>query len=461
MELLIYGTFALLSLVAYAARRVANKGEEKKISISNINFKSFQKSFFLVYFLALLGDWLQGPYVYKLYAFYGFKESQIAILYVVGFASSVLFGTCTGPIADIWGRRKMAIAFAVIYTFCCLTKLSPNFWWLFVGRLFGGIATSMLFSTFESWYVYEHSERHGFPSEWIGITFSITTFWNGIIAILAGIISNVTAETLGYGPVAPFVVALLPLVACGFMVVNTWEENYGNRKNNFGSSCLDGLRIIFADEQILLLGAVQSLLESCMYIFVFLWTPVLDTGSTPLGMVFSCFMVCIMVGSALFSILSNRGYTEANILKNCLIMISATMAICCYTTRPGASFIDTVISFIAFLMLEVSIGMYFPAISYLRGVVIPESNRANVMNWFRVPMNVITCGALLCLHVDAISEDKRIVFAACLVLSLTGAFLCKRFIAIFKDEEKKPISEEKEKPGLLEAVEEAKENVEG
>ena len=28
-----------------------------------------------------------------------------------------------------------------------------------------------------------------------------------------------------------------------------------------------------------------------MYIFVFLWTPVLDTGATPLGMVFSCFMV--------------------------------------------------------------------------------------------------------------------------------------------------------------------------
>ena len=142
-----------------------------------------------------------------------------------------------------------------------------------------------------------------------------------------------TAETLGFGPVAPFVVALLPLVACGFMVLNTWEENYGNRTNNFGGSCLDGLRVIFADEQIFLLGAVQSLLESCMYIFVFLWTPVLDTGSTPLGMVFSCFMVCIMVGSALFSILSHRGFSEGNILKNCLIMISASMLICCFTTR--------------------------------------------------------------------------------------------------------------------------------
>ena len=44
---------------------------------------SFQRSFYLVYFSALLGDWLQGPYVYKLYAYYGFKESQIAVLYVV------------------------------------------------------------------------------------------------------------------------------------------------------------------------------------------------------------------------------------------------------------------------------------------------------------------------------------------------------------------------------------------
>ena len=134
MELIIYATFLVLSLIAYAARQVANKGEEKKVSVSNINFKrytsgfyladnentncllsSFQKSFFLVYFLALLGDWLQGPYVYKLYAFYGFKESQIAVLYVAGFASSVIFGTCTGPLADIWGRRKMVRIMLVKY----------------------------------------------------------------------------------------------------------------------------------------------------------------------------------------------------------------------------------------------------------------------------------------------------------------------------------------------------------
>ena len=51
----------------------------------------------------------------------------------------------------------MALSFSVIYTFCCLTKLSSNYWWLFTGRIFGGIATSMLFSTFESWLA---SSRH-------------------------------------------------------------------------------------------------------------------------------------------------------------------------------------------------------------------------------------------------------------------------------------------------------------
>lgn len=39
MELIIYGTFLVLSLVAYAARQIASKGEEKKVNVSNINFK--------------------------------------------------------------------------------------------------------------------------------------------------------------------------------------------------------------------------------------------------------------------------------------------------------------------------------------------------------------------------------------------------------------------------------------
>ena len=49
-------------------------------------------------------------------------------------------------------------------------------------------------------------------------------------------------------------------------------------------------------------------------------------------------------------------------------------------------------------------------------------------------MNIITCGALLALHVDAISQDKRMVFGACFALCVLGTVICSKFQESFRDE---------------------------
>lgn len=91
-------TFIPLSLGAYV---FYNYGQRASTDlIPNKEFTSFQNVYFVPYFMALFSDWLQGPYVYKLYSYYGFPQEHIAILYVVGFASSVTLGTATGPLAD-------------------------------------------------------------------------------------------------------------------------------------------------------------------------------------------------------------------------------------------------------------------------------------------------------------------------------------------------------------------------
>lgn len=46
------------------------------------------KKYLLVYLLATMSDWLQGPYVYALYADYGYDQHDIAVLFVAGFGSS-------------------------------------------------------------------------------------------------------------------------------------------------------------------------------------------------------------------------------------------------------------------------------------------------------------------------------------------------------------------------------------
>lgn len=64
-----------------------------------------------------------------------------------------------------------------------------------------------------------------------------------------------------------------------------------------------------ADPRVGLLGAMQSLFEGSMYTFVFLWTPALspDGEHLPHGMIFACFMVSSMAGSALAGCLLAQG----------------------------------------------------------------------------------------------------------------------------------------------------------
>ena len=54
------------------------------------------------------------------------------------------------------GRKLAGLAYVVTYAASCVTKHWSNYNVLMLGRFFGGIATSLLFSAFESWLVSEH-----------------------------------------------------------------------------------------------------------------------------------------------------------------------------------------------------------------------------------------------------------------------------------------------------------------
>jgi len=57
------------------------------------------------------------------------------------------------------------------------------------------------------------------------------------------------------------------------------------------------------DRKIALLGIIQSFFEGAMYIFVFMWTPALESTSAQAishGWIFASFMICVLLGSNLF-----------------------------------------------------------------------------------------------------------------------------------------------------------------
>lgn len=365
-------------------------------------FRSFQASYLSVWVVAVAADWLQGPYVYALYASYGYSQHDISLLFVTGFAASMIFGTFVGSLADTWGRKKSALLYCLLYTFSCLTKHFSGFWYLILGRITGGIATSLLFSIFECWMITEHRKRHEFSEPLLRYMFSLMFLAQYATAIVTGFVSQAAATAHPLTPVAPgsiihyggnivpFDLAIVCLIAGAVMIAVRWDENYGEVTEH--ESPMQRLRLAVSTVRsswpVSLLGVVVACFEGSMYAFILNWTPALRTGTAstpPYGVVFSGFMMAAMAGSALFGILHPER-SPAQILAT--VMLVSGMAIGAVAVFVGTAE-WTWMTFAMFLVFEFCVGLYFPAVGALKSAVVPERARAGVYNVYRVPLNLV------------------------------------------------------------------------
>ncbi len=286
---------------------------------------------------------------------------------------------------------------------------------LMLGRLLGGISTSLLFSVFEAWLIKAHADAD-LPDQCLPKSFSWASFGNGAVAILAGLIANniantapmenITGQIYKGGYLNPFDLAIVALLACGTGAALMWEENYGSQDNEEESDdqhngkakayWYDGMRqalnTTLRNREILLCGIISSLFEGSMYIFVFMWTPLLKSLSLkaddlPFGVIFATFMVCCMTGSSIFSIFVEKYPVE----KLGIVVFgvgSLAMAIV-------ALEISETLCFLGMNLFEICVGMYFPIMGTMKGGIVPEDKRAAIYNLFRIPLNFIVLFSLL------------------------------------------------------------------
>ncbi|KAG0287859.1 Molybdate-anion transporter [Linnemannia gamsii] len=394
------------------------------ISTANSTFSAFRNNYLAVYLTVMMSDWLQGPYLYALYHSYNFSMYDIAVLFITGFVSGAIFGTLIANTADVWGRKKMALLFCVTSSTASLIRLSSNYHYLIASHLLSGLSTALLYCVFEAWYISQH-QRKGFAPALIGATFSTAIFLNGLVAILAGIVSNIVVEWSG-SLAAPFVVSAGTLVFAGLLISSSWEENYGESKTNASGSVLksmlEGLVVLKSDVNILSLGMAQTVFECCMYTFVLLYTPALELAIKnqgnkesllPLGYLFSGMMFCSMLGSLAFKILSSRGIQTDSLLSLALFVAGSSF---CFIVLNTANTSYTVL---AFLLFEFTTGMYFPSIGTLRAQAIPEQNRTGVMAFLRVPMNFAVIAIML--RVDSMPMTE--IFQICALLNFVGGLV--------------------------------------
>jgi len=436
--------FPLLSVCCFLLNKESNQTEIFSSRGTNPVFQKFQRIYFVVYLPAVYADWLQIPYLYKIYSSYGFLESQIAILYIIGLLSSLLFGSCAGTLSQRYGRKPLCLLFVVVYCVSAGLKTSSNYGALLISEILRGAATSVLFAAMEAWYIHEHTETHDFPKEWIPLTFQRASFWNGILAVGAGLFSFIPGTYFPDGPKWPVGVSIPCFLFSGFMIATKWTDNCGNGKPNFKKSLVQGLRSILADPRILLIGAIQSVFESVIVVFAFLWTPVLtqvtlQSSALPLGLVFANFMLCSFAGSSVFHLLTRhltrlsfsasyrfelRSYHVLVVAVGVALAAFAVLAASCHAKMTAPN-----LTLIAFMALEFAAGLYFPAMSRLRKSTLPAGHQLSIGNIFRAPLYLLACAGLFVLHEDATRHGNALIFfASCLLL--TSALISSILLAI-------------------------------
>ena len=235
------------------------------------------------------------------------SELTVAALFMTGFVVAGITASFVGTLADRHGRKAGCMTYCITYSLSCLSVLSNDLFILFVGRALGGLSTTLQYSMFETWMIAEYHKRDLRSCLSLGSMFSLSVSLSGVVAILAGIIGETIVERSGT-KTSPFIAAFVCLASAFIGIHQVWSENYGEvtaEKKQAG----EGIQMKLLDPRVLALGTTTTLFEGSMYLFVFFWSPAIISSRTldnnndppPFGIIFSCFMCAMMLGSMIFS----------------------------------------------------------------------------------------------------------------------------------------------------------------
>ncbi|PSS37510.1 hypothetical protein PHLCEN_2v717 [Hermanssonia centrifuga] len=225
------------------------------------------------------------------------------------------------------------------------------------------------------------------------------TLLNGFVATGAGVFSNQLVG-LSHSFASPFVASGALLLLAFTVIKGLWAENYGStdataddtKAGFFQLKRLgEAWNIVRKDPYLLVIGLTQTCFEGSMYLFVFLWVPALQeaslsTAALPLGYIFSCFMISMMLGSLLYTTISsysNRSNPGSTAHEEPLILNAKLSSLVCAVSALAfavtiTSRQDEHVRFWAFCAFEACVGMYYPVQGMLRGSLISNEHRATV-----------------------------------------------------------------------------------
>ena len=93
---LVWAVASTLSRQRAASLAAGDEATQSQAEREEATYVKLRNRYISVYALATFGDWIQGGYLYALYAEYGFSMREIALIFVAGYGSAATLGTYVG-----------------------------------------------------------------------------------------------------------------------------------------------------------------------------------------------------------------------------------------------------------------------------------------------------------------------------------------------------------------------------
>ncbi|KAI3321376.1 DUF791-domain-containing protein [Xylariaceae sp. AK1471] len=380
-----------------------------------------ESRWYRAYGLAMAADWLQGPYLFSLYRDeYGLDPGVVLNLYMTDFVTTAIGAYFIGALSDKYGRKLYCMVYCLTYALSCFLTIIPVTPLLFLGRIFGGISTTILFTVFDSWMVTNFRERK-LAEDGCDLTrtYATTSVVNSLVAILSGLVGEILVWATGTKK-SPFVVSAVLLWFALQAIWSRWVENYGAKASSkpTRTATRQSPWAVLKQPSILALGFASTMFEGSMNLFVFYWIPTLSSlrpkssGELPYGIIYSSFLAASMAAALAYNIIMNkRIVTYTRLLVGILLVADF-----CFVKLAGPK--TETAAFWLFCLLEACVGMYGPCVGYLKGRLIGDDSRATTYSVMRIPFNIVVIVSLLMARDN---DNINGVFLTCSIM-LTASF---------------------------------------
>lgn len=132
---------------------------------------------------------------------------MVSSLFATGFVSGAISAYFVGALADKKGRKAVCMVFCLLYAMSCFFTIIPVVPLLYLGRILGGICTSILFTVFDSWMVTNFRQLKLVDRGCdLSRTYATTSIVNSISAIVSGVASEWLVRITGTKK-APFLLS--------------------------------------------------------------------------------------------------------------------------------------------------------------------------------------------------------------------------------------------------------------